>query len=405
MLSAALFDLDGTLLDSNRAHVHAWHEALQAHGYNVALDRIAVEIGKGGDQLVPDLLGRTAERDDGDALRDAHDEAFKRILERDGLSPTAGALDLLDALRARHLRIALATSTKAEMLEACERASGIAWRKLFDVVVGADDVKRSKPAPDIVATAVRTLGVSAAECVMVGDSPWDARAAKQAGVVLVGVRCGGNDARTLRRAGSRVVCADPSEIAARLTEVIERTSPGAALLDARALDALMQHALDAARDGMAAGEVPIGSVIARGDGEVLARGWNRLNESRDRSAHGEIDALRNAAGLIAPAARDTILVSTLEPCVMCLGAAMEIAIDTVVYGLNAPSDNGTTRVEPPESPDNQMPRVVGEVRARESRALFEEWLERDDRNRDQEPYVRTLLEDRAALRSPTDDTR
>jgi HAD superfamily hydrolase (TIGR01509 family) len=403
MLSAALFDLDGTLLDSNRAHADAWHEALQALGYNVALDRIAVEIGKGGDQLVPDLLGRTAEQNDGDALRDAHDEAFKRLLERDGLSPTTGARDLLEALRGRHLRLALATSTKAEMLEACERASGIPWRELFDVVVGADDVKRSKPAPDIVATAVRKLGVSAAECVMVGDSPWDAQAAKQAGVVLVGVRCGGNEERRLRRAGARVVYADPSEIAARLAEVIERASPGAALLDAKALDTLMQHALDAAREGMAAGEVPIGSVVARGDGEVVARGWNRLNQSRDRSAHGEIDALRSAAGLLS--ARDTILVSTLEPCVMCLGAAMEIAIDTVVYGLHAPCDNGTTRIEPPDSPENQMPRVVGEVRARESRALFEAWLERDDRNRDQEPYVRTLLEGRPALRSPTDDPR
>ncbi|HEX3762793.1 MAG TPA: HAD hydrolase-like protein, partial [Kofleriaceae bacterium] len=85
MLAAALFDLDGTLVDTNDMHVRAWHAALRAHGFHVAPDRIAVEVGKGGDQLVPDLLGQGAEREAGDALRRAHDEVFTRLAEHEGI--------------------------------------------------------------------------------------------------------------------------------------------------------------------------------------------------------------------------------------------------------------------------------------------------------------------------------
>ena len=392
MLTAAIFDLDGTLLDSNDVHVRAWQAALRAHGYNVAPDRIAREMGKGGDKLVPDLLGDEAERKDGEDLRAAHDREFAKRALRDRLAPLPGALELLAAMRAKGLALALATSSGSKGLEISERASGIPWRAHFDQIAQADDVAESKPAPDLVAAAVKKLGVTAAECAMFGDTPWDATAAKHAGVVLVGVTCGGNDEKALLRAGARLVRRDPAAVVETLDDVLRRASPGAVRLDGRALAALMQRALDAAAEGMADGEVPIGAVIARGDGEIVGRGWNRLNRTGDRAAHAEIDAFRAAAGRLDP--ETAILVSTLEPCVMCLGAAMETAVDTIVYGLRAPDDSGTGRVQPPESADNQMPRIVGEVRAADSRALFEAWLGRADRNRAQEPFVRALLKPR-----------
>jgi tRNA(adenine34) deaminase len=101
-------------------------------------------------------------------------------------------------------------------------------------------------------------------------------------------------------------------------------------------------------------------------------------------------AFARANGAIPPGARDVILVSTLEPCVMCTGAAMETAVDTIVYGLEAPADSGSTRVRPPDGPDSQMPRIVGGVLRDESRALFEEWL-RVNGNAEQRPYVELLL--------------
>ncbi|HEY0189767.1 MAG TPA: HAD-IA family hydrolase [Kofleriaceae bacterium] len=389
MLGAVLFDLDGTLVDTNDMHVRAWHAAMKTHGYHVAPDRIAVEVGKGGDQLVPDVLGREAEQKAGEALRKTHGEEFKKIAEREGILMMPGARELMDAMRARGLKLALATSSSDDGLEVVERASGVAWRELFDVVTGADDAKRSKPAPDIVTVAVEKLGMGPAECAMFGDTPWDAKSAKRAGVTLIGVRCGGNDDKALLRAGARLVYQDPAEIAGRLDEALRGASPGSLRLDQATLARLMQHALAAADEAMEHGEVPIGCAIADGDGNLVGTGYNRLNGSGDRAAHAEIEAFRSAGARLP--AREAILLSTLEPCVMCLGAAMETAVDTVVYALRADEDSGTGRMQPPESADNQMPRIVGGICVPEARARFERWLGRPDRNRDQEPFIKAVL--------------
>ena len=153
---------------------------------------------------------------------------------------------------------------------------------------------------------------------------------------------------------------------------------------------LMREALAVAREGLEAGEAPIGCVIARGDGTVVARAHNELNRTRNKIAHAEIMAFMRAAGRVPTDARDLILVSTLEPCVMCLGAAMEAAVATVVFGLRAPADSGTGRVAPPQSPESQAPRIVGDVLAAESRALFEEFIAAGP-SPQQAAFVRQLL--------------
>jgi tRNA(Arg) A34 adenosine deaminase TadA len=161
-------------------------------------------------------------------------------------------------------------------------------------------------------------------------------------------------------------------------------------VDPRLAERLMLDALAVAREGMMCGEAPIGCVLARGDGTIVARGHNEQNRSGDRIAHAEIVAFHRAAGHVPREAKDLILVSTLEPCVMCTGAAMEAAVHVVVFGLRAPADCGTTRVRPPSSPESHMPWVVGGVRSEASRGLFERWLPhiRDPR---QSAYVRQLL--------------
>ena len=153
----------------------------------------------------------------------------------------------------------------------------------------------------------------------------------------------------------------------------------------------MREALSAAQEATDAGEAPIGCVLARGDGTVIARGYNELNRRQDKTAHAEMVTFTRAAGKVPTDARDLILVSTLEPCVMCTGAAMEAAVDTIVYALQAPADSGTGRVSPPQSPESQMPRIVGDVLGDESRKLFERWLARPGNNPQQVRFVRHLL--------------
>jgi tRNA(Arg) A34 adenosine deaminase TadA len=99
----------------------------------------------------------------------------------------------------------------------------------------------------------------------------------------------------------------------------------------------------------------------------------------------------SAAGKAPDDARDLILVSTLEPCVMCLGAAMEAAVDTIIYGLKAPADSGTARVMPPQSPESGMPRIVGGILTQESRKMFEQWLKQPGLNPQQVKFVKQLL--------------
>ena len=161
-------------------------------------------------------------------------------------------------------------------------------------------------------------------------------------------------------------------------------------MDHSLAESLMRHALGVAREGMAVGEAPIGCVIARGDGSIVARAFNEMNGRQCKIAHAEIVAFQRMAGKVPLEADDLILVSTLEPCVMCTGAAMEAAVETIVFGLRAPPDNGTSRVSPPQSPESRTPCIVGDVLAGESRALFEEWLARNADSK-QAAYVKQLL--------------
>ena len=166
---------------------------------------------------------------------------------------------------------------------------------------------------------------------------------------------------------------------------------------------LMRAALAEAERGMAEGEAPIGCVIAlpdpdrAGHARIVAGGHNRSVALQRSNAHAEIIAFENAGGdgagrapTLPPDADSAILVSSLEPCVMCLGAAMESGVKAVIFGLRAPADNGTQRVRPPESPESSAPTIEGDILADESRALFERWLE-GKRGTEQAKFVEQLL--------------
>ena len=163
---------------------------------------------------------------------------------------------------------------------------------------------------------------------------------------------------------------------------------------------LMLAALEEAECGMREGEVPIGCVLARPINsriEIVGRGHNRVNALQRKIAHAEIITFENAGvskegkpPTLPLNATNIILVSTLEPCVMCLGAAMEAGVSLVVYGLDAPADNGTSRVKPPQSPESSAPEIIGQILASESRRMLEVWLKAND-SAEQAKFVRQLL--------------
>jgi HAD superfamily hydrolase (TIGR01509 family) len=391
-LDGMLLDLDGTLVNTNGLHADAWVEALASENYRVGRDRIEQELGKGGDQLVPALLGHDADEHDGEALRAAQGKIFERLARAHGVEPAPGAEVLLAELRRRGIKTALATSSKLEQLKVIEETSRVRWLELVDVVTRADEVAASKPQPDIVQAAVDKLGLAPTQCALVGDTPWDALSGVTSGVVVIGLTYGGNDAASLLRGGARCVCSDTAEVLAGLDSLLTRSSPGSAHLTQTLLEELMREALLEAAEGLERGELPVGAVVTDGAARITSRARDHRRETNSVLACAELRALHSVPKQLEGARLGGLLVTTLEPGPMVVGAAIEAGIDTIIYALPAVADAGVRRVVGSESGRQQLCRVYGRVLERESRGLFQRWLADPQRHREHDHVVKELTQ-------------
>ncbi len=391
MIRGLLFDLDGTLVRTNEGSVDTWMQAFRSHGFTVGRERVEREIGRGGDLLVTEVLGADVEAAQGDALRAAKAAAYATWLAEHPVALARSALEAIREARAAGLRVALATSSSAEDLARLEARLGFAFRDVMDRVATLSEGETSKPAPDVVQKACSELGLDALHCALVGDSLYDAKAARRAGVAFVGATTGYVSAQQLRGAGARTVVGDLEELRQNLAAHLARCDRTRLEFDAESLNAMLDTTLAAAAAGLAEGEAPIGAALFDAEGTLIVSGHNRSRATGESTMHAEMSAFREAARLGKVVGPGTIMVSTLEPCVMCLGAAMEVGVDVVLYGLAAPSDGGLERVAAPTSPENLVCRVRGGLRAREARDLFVEWR-RTVATPDQVPYVDELLE-------------
>ena len=223
-LRGMIFDIDGTLVDTNPAHVLAWRRAFERFGFDVPIERIEVEIGKGGDKLVPSVLGEEIEDRLGEALRQAQKEEFLAIARSENFRVFPGVTEIFGALRACGIRTALATSSDKKHLEATLASAGVDLPALADVTVTKSDADESKPAPDLVVAAVKKQGLSAGDCAMVGDTVYDGQACRSAGVVFLGVLSGGTPEAELLEAGAIAVWRDVAHLLQDLDRAIEIAS-------------------------------------------------------------------------------------------------------------------------------------------------------------------------------------
>jgi HAD superfamily hydrolase (TIGR01509 family) len=208
MTKAVLFDVDGTLIDSNDQHARAWVAALAEAGYPIPFERVRPLIGMGGDKILPELVpGLEEESPQGKAIGEARTRIFKER-ELDTIPPTRGARELLEAVRKRGARVVVATSAKKSELDGLLARGDLG--PLVDVAATGDDAEDSKPDPGIIGAALKQAGVAAGDAVMVGDTKYDVEAAHRAGVACVALLCGGNDPATLREADA--VFADPAAL-------------------------------------------------------------------------------------------------------------------------------------------------------------------------------------------------
>ncbi|HSL12401.1 MAG TPA: HAD family hydrolase [Actinomycetota bacterium] len=216
-MTAFVFDLDGTLVDSVYHHVLAWHEALRDDGIELSVWRIHRKIGMSGGLLANALLretGRPVSDQDAVRLRRAHADGYARHLPN--IRPLPGAVDLLRRLTELDVRWAIATSGHIESagptLELLELPDGVP-------VITRDRVRWAKPDPDLFLAAIEQLDVAAEDAVVVGDSVWDLLAAQRARALGVGLLTGGYGEDELQRAGAYRVYVDPADMLAHLDEV------------------------------------------------------------------------------------------------------------------------------------------------------------------------------------------
>jgi HAD superfamily hydrolase (TIGR01509 family) len=233
LLQALLFDVDGTLVDSNEAHVEAWVECFHERGHEISPARVRPEIGLGGEQLVHAILGRDAPKLDVEQLPKRESEVFRRIAKERRLQLLPGAKRLLETVRARGLRSALASSSREEQIDALFASVGFDLRRLADVTSNASDVAHAKPEPDLLHAAAGKLGVALEHCVYVGDSPHDLLAAELAGMPSIGVACGAWSRDELVERGASSAWSDPAELEQHLDAALEKAAHAARVLARR----------------------------------------------------------------------------------------------------------------------------------------------------------------------------
>ncbi|MFD9353420.1 HAD family hydrolase [Streptomyces sp. NPDC060031] len=212
MNRAALFDVDGTLTDTNHLHVTAWWEALRQGGHQVPMHAIHRAVGLPGEDLLDHLLGEDRDHTGDDRMSAAHDTLYATYFDR--LPALDASADLLRTLAGAGWKVLLVTSAKDSELGALRRAIDA-----DDAITGtatSDDVEKGKPAPDPLLHALEMVQVPPGRAVFVGDTVWDMRAAVRAGVAGVALLCGGIPRGDLEEAGAAAVYRDPADLLARL---------------------------------------------------------------------------------------------------------------------------------------------------------------------------------------------
>jgi HAD superfamily hydrolase (TIGR01549 family) len=222
-VEAVLFDIDGTLTDTNYLHAVAWRRAFTEAGFDVPTAWIHHRVGMGSGQLMEELIGE--EREDVKQGWRRHFEALKPEIRA-----FEGAADLLREVHGRGIRVVLASSSEESDLEALLAALGA--DDVIDCVTSAGDVDEAKPAPEVFEVAMRKASCDPARSMVVGDSVWDVLAARRTGLPCVCVLTGGIAAEVLLGAGAAAVYQDVRELRGDLDRLLaEDDGAGPATLD------------------------------------------------------------------------------------------------------------------------------------------------------------------------------
>jgi HAD superfamily hydrolase (TIGR01509 family) len=212
----AILDIDGTLVDTNYQHAIAWYRAFRRHGIVLPVWRIHRHIGMGGDQVIAALTDERTEHNQGDEIRSTESEVYRDLI--DEVETMQASRELIEELKARGHTVILASSAKG--WEVDHYLNLLDARDLADGWTTSEDVQATKPEPDLVHAALERAGEEDRDAVMVGDTPWDVRAAANAGVQTLAVLTGGFAADELKESGAKAVFESVAELRSRLGQTV-----------------------------------------------------------------------------------------------------------------------------------------------------------------------------------------
>ena len=215
MVKAILCDIDGTLVQSNWLHAEAWQVALGAIGIHIELEELRRQIGKGGDELIPVFVPWWKQAAVEESLKAFRKEVFRQeFMHR--VEPLPHARDFLVHCKQQGIKLALSSSADQPELETYKKIVGM--EDLIDEETSASDADRAKPHPDIFTATLKRLGLKPAECIALGDTPYDAESAGKAGLRTIGVETGGWTKEELLAAGCVEVYASVADLLDRFSE-------------------------------------------------------------------------------------------------------------------------------------------------------------------------------------------
>ncbi len=218
MTKAIIFDVDGTLVDSVDLHAQAWKKAFQEYGYDIPLEQLRNQIGKGSEYIISALISSEEYEKKEKNIADYRKEYYQKELLSQ-VHPFEKVPELFKRLQGDGIKVVLASSAREGTLEYYQELLKI--DNLIDGATSKDDVEKSKPEPDIFQAALNKLdGVTVEDAIVVGDSPYDAQAASKMNLRTIGVLSGGFPEKVLRDAGCIAIYKDPADILDNYDEVV-----------------------------------------------------------------------------------------------------------------------------------------------------------------------------------------
>ena len=223
MLKAVIFDIDGTLIDSVDLHASSWVDSFARFGVRVKFDEVRRHIGEGADRLIPAFVPTTMSEDKRKQIEEFRSDLFKRqYLNRVKRFPKVR--QLFQRIKYDGCKVALASSCAADEIDQYKSIAGIV--DMTDHDVTADDVRRSKPSPDVFLKALDRLApISSSETCAIGDTKYDGEAARKAGIPFIGVLCGGSSKEELERSGAIALYRDPADLLTNWSRWRDLTTP------------------------------------------------------------------------------------------------------------------------------------------------------------------------------------